>query len=417
MIVPTIKIENIYAGYRGNEILHGVSFELKPADFVGLLGPNGSGKTTLLRVISRALKPNVGGVYLDSRNIYTIPTSEFARKVAVVPQDTIVAFDFSVLEIVLMGRSPRLGRFAIEGRKDVEKALESLAATGTEHLRDRPITALSGGERQRVMIARALAQEPELLFLDEPTSHLDISYTFEIMDLIRKLNKERGITTLAVLHDLNIASQYCERLMLFGKGKIQAEGTAHEVITADNIRQVYGAGVFVRKHPSTHKPYVIAGVKSSSRTSRQNLKVHVIGGGGTAAPILARLVRQGFDVTCGIVSQGDADHEVSEALNIVHLIQPVFSDVSLEMHDKHLSLIEAADVVILADVPAGRGNLLNFEAAKRALEIGKKLYIIMPDKISLRDFTNGKATELVNNMMISGAVSSSNIDELIADIG
>ena len=244
------RIDNLHAGYNGTEILKGVSFDIDSSDFIGVIGPNGSGKTTLLRSMSRALPPISGCVEFDGKNIYSIPAREFARKVAVVPQDTLVAFDFSVLEIVLMGRSPRLGRFAVEGSKDIEIAIKALERTGTAHLRDRQINALSGGERQRIMLARALAQEPEVLLLDEPTSHLDINYQYEIMDLVRSLNRERGLTVLAVLHDLNLASQYCDRLILSGQGKIQASGSPQEVISSDNILRVYGVDVCVRKHPS-----------------------------------------------------------------------------------------------------------------------------------------------------------------------
>ena len=452
-------IDNLSAGYEGVPILDGICLQIEQSEFAGLIGPNGSGKTTLLRSMSRVLAPISGSVMLDNRDIYSIPAREFARRVAVVPQDTVIPFDFTVMEIVLMGRSPRLGRFAVEGARDTEIALQSLERTGTAHLAGRQINALSGGERQRVLVARALAQEPEVLLLDEPTSQLDISFQFEIMDLIKSLNREQGMTILAVLHDLNIAAQYCDRLILIGQGGVQADGPPDEVITADNIRRVYGAEVWVRRHPATSRPYVIAGIvrpvtsvrlrtsvpprnsvgpgdvvpegsgtavpsqnsvrpghhvpDAASRDILSPPAVHVIGGGGTAAPVLAKLARRGYGLTCGVLNQGDADQEVADALDIAHVCQPTFAQIAAESHERHLELMRAADVVILTDVPVGHGNIANVEVALAAAREGKPVIAIKPDLIADRDFTNGRATELVRELLSLGAKSAATVDEAV----
>ena len=412
-----IEADNLYAGYNGATILEGISIGLGESDFVGVIGPNGSGKTTLLRSMSRALRPTSGKVMLDGRNIYSISARDFAGRVAVVPQDTLVAFDFTVLEITLMGRSPRLSRFAVETSTDVRAAVEALARTGTEHLKDRSINALSSGERQRVILARALAQEPEIILLDEPTSHLDISFQFEIMDLIKSLNAERGLTVLTVMHDLNLASQYCDKLVLIGEGRIQAAGPPEEVVTSEHIRRVYGAEVWVRRHPTTHRPYVISGVKPKSVGPAEKFdkppRVHVIGGGGTAAPILARLARRGYAITCGVLNEGDADQEVADALDIPYIQQPQFSQITADSHNRHKELIDSADVVILTDVPVGPGNLANIQAAHEAARAGKKLIALKPDLIADRDFTEGKAAKLVQEALSSGALSAAAVDELL----
>ena len=401
-----IDVNNLTAGYNGVVILRGVSLDMAERDFVGIIGPNGCGKTTLLRAMSRALPPVSGEVLLDGRNVYAIPSREFARRVAVVPQDSLITFDFTVLEIALMGRSPRLGRFAVEGAKDVQIALDALDLTGTADLKDRPIGELSGGERQRVMLARALAQEPDVLLLDEPTSHLDISYQFEVMDLVKSLNRKHGLTVLAVLHDLNLASQYCDRLVMIGGGQVQAAGSPEEVITPDGIRRVYGAEVWVRRHPTTHRPYVIAGVRPKTPAPPPGfdrpLKLHVVGGGGTAAPILAKLVRRGYAVTCGVLSEGDADQEVAEALDIPHVSEPLFSQITPESIAKHAELIREADVVVLTDVPVGHGNISNIAAVRDASLAGKSVIVLTPDLISTRDFTDGQATALVNEILKFG---------------
>ncbi|MCE5324469.1 heme ABC transporter ATP-binding protein [bacterium] len=412
-----IKVEDVYAGYDGVQVLSGVSMDIADSEFVGIIGPNGSGKTTLLRTMSRALAPQSGFVQLDCKNIYKIPAREYAKRVAVVPQETLVAFDFSVMEIVLMGRSPRLGRFAVESTRDESIALDALRHTGTDHLKDRPINALSGGERQRVMMARALAQEPEVLLLDEPTSHLDISFQYEIMDLVKGLNRERGLTVIAVLHDLNLAGSYCDRLVILGQGSVQAGGLPEEVITSENIRRVYGAEVWVRRHPATGRPYVISGISAKSKKPDKNfdkpLRIHVVGGGGTAAPIFAKLLRRGYQVSSGVLNQSDADQEVADALDIEYVPQQLFAQITPDSHAKHLELIKSADVVILTDVPIGHGNILNVEAVHDVAVSGKRVVLLKPDLIGNRDFTEGRASGLVEEILRAGAYSCESVDKLL----
>lgn len=413
-----ITLSQIHAGYDDKEILKGVSFDVAAGEFVGIVGPNGCGKTTLLRTISRSLRPSSGQILLDDKNVYSVAAREFARKVGVVPQETWVAFDFTVLEVVMMGRTPWLNRFAVESKRDRQIALEALDRTGTGNLRDRQANALSGGERQRVILARALAQEPDILLLDEPTSHLDINYQFETMDLVRSLNRKNGLTVLAVLHDLNLAAQYCDRIFMLGDGVVKAQGTPEQVITPENILNVYGAVVWVRKHPATHRPYVISGIKTSGVNGDDGSMpvVHVIGGGGTGAPLMAKLVRLGYRVTCGVLIEGDADHEVAEALGIDNITLPPFSLVDEQAYKLHLEMISKADVVVLADVPMGHGNLLNITAAQESLSLSKKLLVIRPESAALRDFTDGKGVEMLEKLLAGGADSVSGIDDIISRI-
>jgi iron complex transport system ATP-binding protein len=254
----SIKIDNLVVGYDAAPVLSGVTVEIKGGEFMGIVGPNGSGKTTLLRSVSRILKPSGGTALINGRDVFAVPARELARQVGVVPQDTTPAFDFTAMEIVLMGRSPHLGRFQSEGPKDLAIAEQAMKQTGTLDFANRQFAALSGGERQRVVIARALAQEPRAILLDEPTSHLDINYQFEILSLVRRLSKEEGITVLAVLHDLNLAAQYCDRLVMLAEGKIQALGDPTDVLTAENVKRVYGVDVWVQQHPTSGRPYVLA---------------------------------------------------------------------------------------------------------------------------------------------------------------
>lgn len=252
-----LRIDNLSGGYYKEDIIRDLSLEINPGDFLGVIGPNGSGKTTLLRLATRVLRPRAGSIHFRGKNISVMDLKEFCRKVAFVAQDIPVSFSFSVMELVLMGRIPHLKRLQFEGKKDIEIAERALSLTDTLGLRNKRIDELSAGERQRVVIARSLAQEPQLLLLDEPTSHLDIGHQIQILDLLKKLNRSNNLTIAMILHDLNLASAYSNRIALLDKGSIFREGNPKEVLTYQNIETVYRTIVLVNENPLTHKPNVI----------------------------------------------------------------------------------------------------------------------------------------------------------------
>ena len=252
-----LKTKGLYGGYGKEIILHDISFDVAKGEFLGIIGPNGSGKSTLLKLMSRVLSPQNGAVSFEGKDIFQMKLDQFCRKVAFVPQDTLINFSFSVWEIVLMGRIPHLGRLQLETKKDFAIAERALSLTDSTYLREKGIDQLSAGERQRTIIAKALAQEPVLVFLDEPTSHLDIGHQIQIMDLLRKLNRETSLTIVIVLHDLNLASEYCDRLILLDEGKIFEDGTPEEILTYQNIESVYKTVVVVKKNPISSRPHVM----------------------------------------------------------------------------------------------------------------------------------------------------------------
>ena len=238
-----------FAYHGGAPVLDGVSLSVRRGSIVGLIGPNGSGKTTLVRVLNGTLAPSRGRVLLDNASVTTMTRRDLARRIAVVPQETHVTFDYTVLEIVLMGRYPHLGAFALEGPEDVSIARKALAATGTAALEARQFSTLSGGEKQRVVIASALAQSPDILLLDEPTTALDIGFQFEIASLLAALNRERGTTMVVSTHDLNLAAMLCMELVLLKGGRVLAAGATKDVLTAANIRRLYDVDADVTFHP------------------------------------------------------------------------------------------------------------------------------------------------------------------------
>ena len=237
----------------GHPILRGVSLRVEPGTFVGVIGPNGSGKSTLLRCVYRVLRPDAGLVTLDGRSVWELTARQTAQSVAVVLQERSSQFDFTVREVVLMGRSPHKRLLDGETVEDDRLAAEALAQVGLSSFEERSFPTLSGGEQQRALVARALVQQPRLLVLDEPTSHLDIHHQIQMLDLVRSLK----LTSLAALHDLNLAAEYCDWIYVLDAGVVVASGTGDEVLTADMIRDVYHVRANVTRHPVTGRPHVM----------------------------------------------------------------------------------------------------------------------------------------------------------------
>jgi len=252
-----LRVEALRFAFEGPPVIDGVDLSVAPGELVGILGPNGAGKTTLLRLMTGALVPDSGRVELFGRDLPGIPRRERARRVAVVPQEARVVFDFTVQEIVLMGRAPHLGLLGIEREEDLAAAHEAMQFTDTEQFAEKRLAELSGGEKQRVLIARALAQQAALLLLDEPTAFLDIRHRLAIYRLTERLRAERGLTVVAVSHDINLAARFCPRLVLLHGGRVAADGRAEEVITRESMQRVYEADVRVLPDPETRRPMIL----------------------------------------------------------------------------------------------------------------------------------------------------------------
>jgi iron complex transport system ATP-binding protein len=245
-----LSINNISFSYDFRvPTLRDLSLDIQKGEFLGVIGPNGSGKTTLLRLLDRIFVPHKGTILLGGRDISSYPRSEIAKRIAFLPQENNPQFPFTVLEMVLMGRSPHIPGMSFENSHDRTIAFDSMKLTDVQHLADHPITALSGGERQRVFIARALAQEPEVILLDEPNAHLDITHQIDVMAIMKKLNRETGLTVVSVSHDLNLAAAYSDRVAILVCGTLTAVGTPHEVLTEERIRETFHTQVFVDRHP------------------------------------------------------------------------------------------------------------------------------------------------------------------------
>ena len=252
-----LEAKGIHFSYHDRGVLTGVDVELGVGDLVGLLGPNGSGKTTLLRALSGFLQPQRGRVRLNDQDLNTLNREQIARHIAIVPQELHVPFAFSVWEMVMMGRTSYISRFHGETEQDRQVVEEKLELTNTLQFADRVFNELSGGEQQRVIVAMALAQEPDILLLDEPTVHLDIQAQLEVLELVKKLNRQTGLIVMAAMHDLNLAALYFDRIILLFSGGIAAQGTPREVLQEGHIQHVFKTDVKVRSHPMARTPLVI----------------------------------------------------------------------------------------------------------------------------------------------------------------
>lgn len=240
-----IKTDNIQVSFGSKSILHDISLAIQDKEFVGIIGPNGSGKSTFLKCLYRVLEPSGGKIYFDGFELSSLSHRDRALKMAVVAQHSTVNFDFSVLEMVLMGRSPYKGLLDRDQLDDYEIARHALAEVGLSDFESRNFNTLSGGEQQRVILARALAQRTECLVLDEPTNHLDIKYQLELMTIVKRLDA----TVVSAIHDLNLAAIYCDRIIALKDGHIVCNGTPQEVLTAETIRHIYGVSAMVQTLP------------------------------------------------------------------------------------------------------------------------------------------------------------------------
>jgi iron complex transport system ATP-binding protein len=254
---PVLEAREVTFAYDGRRVVDALSLAVGRGELVGVVGPNGAGKTTLVRLLAGVLAPHAGTIALDGRALAERSRRELARALALVPQDPRVEFPFTALEVVLMGRAPYLSGLGFAAGRDVALARAALERLGLHDVEERPLDALSGGERQRVFLARALVQEPRVLLLDEPTTHLDLRHQTTILEVVRERVRSAGLAAIAVLHDLNLAAMACDRLVLLASGRVAASGAAADVLTSDRLAAVFGARVHVGRHERADAPMVL----------------------------------------------------------------------------------------------------------------------------------------------------------------
>lgn len=378
----------------GVRLLHGVSLEARRGELLGLVGPNGAGKSTLLRCISGLLRRASGDVSIDGVNIDALTPNLMARKAAYVPQGAPNTFGFTALEVVMMGRYARMGRFAVESANDRRKAQEAMARTETEQFANRVVNTLSGGERQRVFLARAIAQEAPILILDEPTANLDVQHQLKVLELVSSLVRE-GMTAIAAVHDLPLAARFCHRLVLLHNGRILAEGRPEAVLTSANIESAFGVRSVTYPDPLTGSLTLsLLDPARASPAPGRGLRVHLICGGGSGARIMYELQRAGFTVTACVLGSGDTDRRAADILGIAYVPTPAFGGIDDAAHEAHARLVAAAHAVVLCETPFGTNNLRNLEAITAAASI----VALETGSFESRDFTGGQAKRIYESL-------------------
>ena len=399
------EAKDITVGYGEHTVLKSVSLAIEQGGFLGILGPNGCGKTTFLRSLSKVLKPEDGVVYIDGKTVSSYDAKTFAKTVGCVSQETETGFEFSVRDIVLMGRHPHIGRLAPLTAGDYAIADEAMRFTNTLQFKDRLVTELSGGERQRVLIAKTLAQQPKILLLDEPTNHLDVCHQIEILQLIRSLTPK--ITVIGVLHDLNLASYFCDRIVLMEKGQILSVGTPAEVLTPERVYDVFSVRMIVSPHPVTGKPYLIPEYGIPQVPGSRH--IHVISGGGSGAELFYSLSLHGFTVTAGVLSANDSDAQAASVLGIETILEPPFAAVSEASAARLKELVSKADAVVVTAMPVGHGNLSNLTALA-----GCKVPVYVLGEFS--DYTGGLAKEARQKILDEGGICTADVMSLMKNL-
>ncbi len=413
----SISARNLNFSYDCIPVLKNLNFEIEKNSFISILGPNGAGKSTIVNLLSKVLTGYDGEILIGGSNIKDLSQIEIAKKIAVVPQSTSMGFNFSVFETVMLGRYPYLSRFKSESQEDFKIVNEVMKLTRTEIFKDKNYNELSGGEKQRVIIAQTLVQNSPIIILDEPTSHLDINFQIEFMELFFSLFKNNKKTIVGIFHDINLAIQYSEKIMLLKDGGVFSFGNVEEVITRANMMSVFNSDVYIGKNPFTGKLYVSPNFNLKSihanEIIKKEIKVHVIGGGGAASPILNMLHNSGYIVSTGVVNNLDTDLDTAEQLGITFINEAPFSPISEEAYLRNLELIKTSDFVILPCVEFGNGNFMNLSAALEAIRMGKKVFVINTTDIDTRDYVDGKAKLLYSEILSGNAIVLNNNDEIL----
>ncbi len=388
-----LKFEHVAAAYGDREVLKDVNLTIREGEFAGLIGSNGTGKSTLIKCVSGLLPLKRGSIRICGKENAALKNKERAQLVAVVPQSYHVEYDFTVEDIIMMGRNPYLSFRRKESEEDQEIVQEAMRVTNTEMFRGRYYNELSGGERQRVILARAIAQKPRVILLDEPTSALDVHHQIEVMELIARLNEEENMTVLAVLHDINMASRFCKRMIMLQNGEVTADGTPDQVINRENMESLYQMKLMIRENALFHKPEIVPIRVMEEKQIPARRHIHVICGASGAVRLLEELDARGYEVTAGVLNQGSEDWAVCQALDLKCVEIEPFTPVTEEKQQENLEMMKDADIVLVADVPFGKSNLMNL----RGLEnVSGEIYF---HKNALsNDYTAGELVPILENL-------------------
>ncbi|MHB9004248.1 MAG: ABC transporter ATP-binding protein [Coriobacteriia bacterium] len=406
---PGLVFAATTVGYGGRPVVSSVDLQVDRGEFVGLIGPNGAGKSTLLKAITGAAVVTAGSVTVTGIDLPALDSGARARIVAVVPQALPTLFAFTAREFVTMGRHPHLGRLERTSQRDGAVVHRAMEMTDTFKLADERVDTLSGGDLQRLTLAQALAQEPDVLLLDEPTSHLDLNHRLQVLDLVRE-RADGGLAVLGVFHDLDLAARYSDRIAVVHGGTVGSCGPPHEVLTSALLREVFEVRAVVGTDAVTGSVSVTPVLREQSAPEVTRGTVFVVGGSGAAAPLMRRLALAGYRVTSGALNVGDIDLAVADALGLQFVKISAFAQMDASSEAAVRELAVAADVRVVAPVPFGHSNLGNLRAVVQSA--GPTVFVGGFDED--RDFAGGAAFDLAQAALEAGAVVANDIDDALA---
>lgn len=372
-----LTLSHVATGYHNHEIIKDVSLSVDEGEFIALIGSNGTGKSTLLKCISGLLPLLKGTITICGQDSATMKIKERAKRVAVVPQSYYVDYDFAVEDIIMMGRNP-YSKFGRRNTAEDEAIVrDAMALTNTEKFRGKSYNRLSGGERQRVVIARAIAQQPDIILLDEPTSALDLHYATEVMEFITKLNRESHVTVIAVIHDINMAARYCNRIVLLKEGYVRADGTPEEIINRELMTDLYRMNLIIRRNPLFDKPEIMPVRVLENERSEVSKRIHIICGNNSGVKYIEALYSRNHKLSVGVVSRFSDDGEMCAYLGIPMVSTEPFCEISDQLHRENLQQMQDADAVVVTNIPFGKYNISNLyglEDISAAIYVHEEVY-------------------------------------------
>lgn len=359
-----LKTNNLSVGYNNKVVISNINVEVKNGEILCLLGSNGAGKTTLLRSLSKLISPIKGEIYLNGVNISCISRKALSKKMALVLTNRLLGDLMTVQDIVNIGRYPYTGFFGNLSKKDLIMVDEALESVDALHLKKRYFDELSDGEKQKVLVARALVQEPEIIILDEPTTHLDIKHRLELINILKKLSKEKSISVILSLHEIDIALKSCDKVALIKNNKVIAYGQPEDVVDEDIINSLYELG-------DKNFNSLLGSVEISNKSKNE---VFIIGGGGKATPIYRAFTKKGIGLYSGIIHENDIDYEIGRTMGIKMFTESPFEPISDESFNLAIRNLNDSKIIIDTGFSVGETNKRNIDIIKEALKLDKKVY-------------------------------------------
>ncbi len=360
-----LKAENLAVGYGNYIVVDGVNLDIKEGEILCIIGPNGAGKSTLLKTIATYLKPKRGVVYLNGKKIHDLKPKDLAKEMAVVLTERVNPGNMTGFDVIAIGRHPYTDLFGRLTERDKKIIVESARAVNAEYLLEKNFFEMSDGERQKIMIARALAQEPKVLILDEPTSFLDAKHKIELTLLLRKLADEKNLAIVVTLHDIELALRIADKMALIKNHKVIAYGYPENIMKREIVNNLYDL-----KNANYSE---VIGYFELKNNPIKNKRIFVICGGGTGANVLRYLVKNRYNVVVGILHKNDADYFIAEAMGVKIIAEEAYNRISEETFNKALTELRLCDVVVYTNFPVGEINRLNLKLIEEAEMLGKEI--------------------------------------------